>query len=185
MKGIQFILICPFSPFFIFLLFISVPRGCPRGSSYDFNYNEEDLNRLRSWISLTAAREGDAGAIGNEGKAGGDGEGATEMGALRTFADCLGNKCDAYKTSKYGIYESESDSSDADHELMDGVVTTCAGGAIVEIHWGDKDLCGCLPEGGLNMPKLRVLDLSENVYLTGEASDGRQREIERGDIVRG
>ena len=95
---------------------ISVPRGFPRGRLHDFRYNEEDINDMRSWISLTAARERDVGAIGNEGKAGGDGEGATEMGALRTFADCLGNTCDAYKTSKGGIYESESDSSDADHE---------------------------------------------------------------------
>jgi hypothetical protein len=51
---------------------------------------------------------------------------------------------------------------------MDGVVTECAGGAIEEIHWRRKDLDGTLPVGDLNMPKLRVLDLSANENVKGE-----------------
>jgi hypothetical protein len=52
---------------------------------------------------------------------------------------------------------------------MDGVVTDCAGGAIEEIHWRNKDLDGTLPValGDLNMPKLRVLDLFDNTRLKG------------------
>jgi hypothetical protein len=83
---------------------------------------------------------------GNEGKAGGDGEGATEMDALRAFAESVGYKRD----------------------IMDGVVTECAGGAIEEIHWRFRDLDGTLPVGVLNMPKLRVLDLSYHINLKGE-----------------
>ena len=65
--------------------------------------------------------------------------------ALRAFAESVGYKGD----------------------IMDGVVTECAGGAIEEIHWGWKDLDGTLPVGDLNMPKLRVLNLSRN-SLKGE-----------------
>jgi hypothetical protein len=83
---------------------------------------------------------------GNEGKAGGDGEETTEMEALRAFAESVGYK--GY--------------------IMDGVVTECAGGAIEEIHWREKDLDGTLPVGDLNMPKLSVLDLSGNGRLKGE-----------------
>ena len=53
-------------------------------------------------------------------------------------------------------------------DIMDGVVTECAGGAIEEIHWKEKDLDGTLPVGNLNMPKLRVLDLGYNQRLKGE-----------------
>ena len=64
------------------------------------------------------------------------------MEALRAFAESVGYKGD----------------------IIDGVVTECAGGAIEEIRWKrygtDKDLDGTLPAGDLNMPKLRVLDLS-------------------------
>ena len=88
---------------------------------------------------------------GNEGKAGGDGEGATEMDALRAFAESVGYKRD----------------------IMDGVVTECAGGAIEEIHWKDEYLDGTLPVGDLNMPKLRVLDLSDNGSLKGERGSER------------
>ena len=64
-------------------------------------------------------------------------------------------------------------------DIMDGVVTECAGGAIEEIHWtgyvlhvlGNKKLDGTLPMGDLNMPKLRVLDLHSS-RLKGE----RERE---------
>jgi hypothetical protein len=124
---------------------ITAPPGCPRGSSYDFNYNEDNLSRLRSWVSLTATQGGAAGEDGNEGKAGGDGEGATEMEALRAFAEGVGYK----------------------GRIMDGVVTECAGGAIEEIHWMSKILDGTLPMGDLNMPKLRVLDLFRNQSLKG------------------
>ena len=84
--------------------------GGRRGdSSYDFVYKEDNLNRLRVWLfSLTAIQGGAAGEDGNEGKAGGDGDGATEMEALRAFAESVGYKGD----------------------IMDGVVTECAGGAI-------------------------------------------------------
>jgi hypothetical protein len=69
------------------------------------------------------------------------------MEALRAFAESVGYKGD----------------------IMDGVVTECAGGAIEEIHWKhDKSLEGTLPMGDLNMPKLRVLDLSGNRNLKGE-----------------
>jgi hypothetical protein len=65
-------------------------------------------------------------------------------------------------------------------DIMDGVVTECAGGAIEEIHWrkkqGKKSLDGTLPVGDLNMPGLLVLDLSSNRDLRG----GRKRERERG-----
>jgi hypothetical protein len=126
----------------------------------------DDLNRLRSWISRTATQGGAAGEDGNEGKAGGDGEGETEMEALRAFAENVG----------YTL-----------HYLcpMDGVVTECAGGAIEEIHWRNlshqeaylsrrkKDLDGTLPVGDLNMPKLRVLDLYDNDRLKGERESER------------
>ena len=67
------------------------------------------------------------------------------MEALRAFAESVGYKGD----------------------IMDGVVTECAGGAIEEIHWKEKDLDGTLPVGDLNMPKLRVLDLYDNARLKG------------------
>jgi hypothetical protein len=141
--------------FFLIPLLPPAPPGCPRGNSYAFNYNEENLNRLRSWISLTATQGGATGEDGNEGKAGGDGEGATEMEALLAFAESVGYKRD----------------------IMDGVVTECAGGAIEEIHWkggyddDDIDLDGTLPMGDLNMPKLRVLDLGSNSNLKGERKE--------------
>ena len=53
-------------------------------------------------------------------------------------------------------------------DIMDGVVTECAGGAIEEIHWREKDLDGTVPVGDLNMPGLRVLNLSGNSSLKGE-----------------
>ena len=67
------------------------------------------------------------------------------MEALRAFAESVGYKGD----------------------IMDGVVTECAGGAIEEIHWKNKNLDGTLPVGDLNMPKLRVLDLFRNQSLKG------------------
>ena len=154
----SFLLLLPFRSlpfFFLFSLLPPAPPGCPRGSSYDFNYNEDNLNRLRSWISLTATQGGAAGEDGNEGKAGGDGEGATEMEALRAFAESVGYKGD----------------------IMDGVVTECAGGAIEEIHWKRKNLDGTLPVGDLNMPGLRVLNLSGNWNLKGERKREREREV--------
>ena len=72
------------------------------------------------------------------------------MESLRAFAENVGYKGD----------------------IMDGVVTEFAGGAIEEIHWKEKDLDGTLPVGDLNMPKLRVLDLYYNDSLKGE----RERE---------
>ena len=136
-------------------LYLSLPSpgspGYPRGEKYykyghlSFKYNKDDLNHLRSWVSLTATRRGAAGEDGSEGKAAGEGEGATHMEALRAFAESVGYKGD----------------------IMDGVVTACAGGAIEEIHWREKDLDGTLPVGDLNMPKLRVLDLYRNYRLKG------------------
>jgi hypothetical protein len=73
------------------------------------------------------------------------------MEALRAFAESVG-------------YEGD---------IMDGVVTKCAGGAIEEIHWRYKDLEGTLPMGDLNMPKLRVLDLYDNRSLKGERESER------------
>jgi hypothetical protein len=69
-------------------------------------------------------------------------------------------------------------------DIMADVVTKCAGGAIEEIHWRNlshqeaylsrrkKDLDGTLPVGDLNMPKLRVLNLSGN----GDLKGGRESE---------
>jgi hypothetical protein len=76
------------------------------------------------------------------------------MEALRAFAESVGYKRD----------------------IMDGVVTECAGGAIEEIHWkgglrNDINLDGTLPMGDLNMPKLRVLDLGSNSNLKGEREE--------------
>jgi hypothetical protein len=89
---------------------------------------------------------------GNEGKAGGDAEETTEMEALRAFVESVG-----YKR----------------RDIMDGVVTECAGGAIEEIRWrGDFALDGTLPVGDLNMPTLRVLDLYGNDRLKGERASG-------------
>ena len=73
------------------------------------------------------------------------------MEALRAFAESVGYKGD----------------------IMDGVVTECAGGAIEEIHWKSKNLDGTLPVGDLNMPKLRVLDLYYNKRLEGERESER------------
>ena len=81
------------------------------------------------------------------------------MEALRAFAESVGYKGD----------------------IMDGVVTECAGGAIEEIHWMKKDLDGTLPMGDLNMPKLRVLNLVNNPRLKGE----REREKSARTAVRG
>jgi hypothetical protein len=162
---------------------LTASPGCPRGSSYNFSYNEDDLNRLRSWISLTATQGGAAGEDGNEGKAGGDGEGATEMETLRAFAESVGYKVYVdgvgyMSVGKVYVYDQLScpktllnlatfnNVSGQDRwsytygDIMDGVVTECAGGAIEEIHWRKKHLDGSLPVGDLNMPKLRVLDLS-------------------------
>jgi hypothetical protein len=114
-------------------------------SSYDFNYNEENLNRLRSWISLTqggAARED-----GNEGKAGGDGKGATEMEALRAFAEGVGMPIE---------------------KTWDGVMMLGDGVEIVEIDWSRKNLQGTLPVGDMHMPYLRKLNLGGNNELEGE-----------------
>jgi hypothetical protein len=124
--------------------------GCPRGEKYDFNYKSYDyydhkdyVAELRGWTQGGAAVED-----GKEGKAGVDDgeEGATEIEALRAFAESVGYK----------------------NDIMDGVVTQCAGGAIVAIEWKSKNLDGTLPVGGLNMPKLRVLNLSQNKNLKGE-----------------
>jgi hypothetical protein len=64
-------------------------------------------------------------------------------------------------------------------DVMEGVVRG-EGGLVEEIHWkgglvvegglvvDDIDLDGTLPVGDLNMPELRVLDLSGNRNLKGE-----------------
>jgi hypothetical protein len=73
------------------------------------------------------------------------------MEALRAFAESVGYKGD----------------------IMNGVVTECAGGAIEEIHWEGvygHYLDGTLPVGDLNMPKLRWLDLWNNDDLKGRES---------------
>jgi hypothetical protein len=82
------------------------------------------------------------------------------MEALRAFAESVGYKGD---------------------DIMDGVVTECAGGAIEEIIWkynvlGIPDHDGTLPVGDLNMPKLRVLNMSGSGNLKGEREE---REEER------
>ena len=41
----------------LFSLYVA-PPGCPRGSSYDFRYNEDDLNRLRGWLFSPKATQG-------------------------------------------------------------------------------------------------------------------------------
>ena len=101
---------------------LTAPPGCPRGASWDFIYDADGVNRLRSWFSATPGtlmggafgdevKEGKDGNEANEGK---EGHGvATEMEALRAFAESVGFKGD----------------------IMDGVATQCAGGAIEEIHW--------------------------------------------------
>jgi hypothetical protein len=122
---------------------VTAPPGCPRGRDYNFSYNEDNINRLRSWILPTATQGGAAGEDGNGGKAVVDREEAMDMEALRAFAESVGCKGD----------------------IMDGVVTECAGGAIEEIHWKSKNLDGTLPVGNLNMPKRRVMDLSGNQNL--------------------
>jgi hypothetical protein len=99
---------------------------------------------------------GDEMKDGDDAKEGKEGHGvATELEALRVFAESVGFKGD----------------------IMDRVVTQCAGGAIEEIHWDNKvyyygqelpDLDGTLLlVGDLNMPKLRVLNLSGNGNLKG------------------
>ena len=62
-------------------------------------YYKDDLNRLRSWISLTATQGGAAREDGNEGKTGGEGEEMTEIEALRTFAESVKCKGDILKAS--------------------------------------------------------------------------------------
>jgi hypothetical protein len=79
------------------------------------------------------------------------------MEALHAFAESVGYKGD----------------------IMEGVVTKCAGGVIEEIHWNaiqdrrieditQKCFNGTLPAGDLHMPKLRWLNLSKNPTLKGE-----------------
>jgi hypothetical protein len=120
--------------------------------------DETETAFRRDMQGLSVGDGFDDGEDGNEGKVGGDGEGATEMEALRAFAESVGYKDD----------------------IMDGIVTKCAGGAIEEIHWREKDLDGTLPMGDLNMPKLRVLLLGYNPSLTGEREErARERTRER------
>jgi hypothetical protein len=123
---------------------------------------------------MTATQRDAAGEDGNEGKAGGDGEGAksdtwrrfrymymaAEMEALRAFAESVRYMGD----------------------IMDRVVTECAGGAIKEIHWDSENLDGTLPVGDLNMPKLRMMDLSGNHALKGEERE-RERDRERENLT--
>ena len=129
---------------------VTAPPGCPRGNSKggreDFNYDEGDLNHLRSWVALTATQGVVSGEDRNKDKAGEEGEGAVEMEALRAFAESVGHK----------------------GNIMDGVVTQCAGGAIEKIRWSGKELDGTLSVGDLNMPKLRVLNLGNNKELKGD-----------------
>jgi hypothetical protein len=95
------------------------------------------------------------------------------MEALRAFAESVGYNGDN-DSDRDSDSDSDSDSDDGegDFDIMDGVVTECAGGAIEEIHWRNKNLDGTLPVGDLNMPKLRVLDLSGNRSLKGERVSG-------------
>jgi hypothetical protein len=68
-------------------------------------------------------------------------------------------------------------------EFMEGVVRG-EGGLVEEIHWKGGygttiNLDGTLPVGDLNMPGLRVLDLSGNRNLKGVCVRERERERER------
>ena len=54
-------------------------------------------------------------------------------------------------------------------ERMWGGVERGGGGEIVEIKWMVKDLKGTLPVGDMHMPYLRILILSRNRELKGEA----------------
>jgi hypothetical protein len=57
-------------------------------------------------------------------------------------------------------------------DVMEGVVRE-GGGLVEEIHWKwGTELDGTLPVGDLNMPGLRVLDLSSNEGITGTADLG-------------
>ena len=79
----------------------------------------------------------------------------TREEALRAFAESVGMPVDA---------------------MWEGV-TRNAGGAIVGIHWGFKDLDGILPEGDLNMPMLTLLNLKGNKNLRGSCVCERNREM--------
>ena len=76
--------------------------------------------------------------------------------ALRAFAESVGKPVDAMRER----------------------VTRGDGGEIVEIDWRHKGLKGTLPVGDMHMPYLRILRLSYNKELTGEARgfrcDGRK-----------
>ena len=50
----------PFRPpsfFFLSSLLAPAPSCCPRGFSYDFDYDEDELNRLRSWLLTLMATQ--------------------------------------------------------------------------------------------------------------------------------
>ena len=90
------------------------------------------------------------------------------MEALRAFAESVG-----YKSFGYD----HDNGDDSNFDIMNGVVTQCAGGAIEEIHWDwTPGMDGTLPVGDLNMPKLKVLDLIGNVGLKGVCVRERERE---------
>ena len=50
----------PFRPpsfFFLSSLLAPAPSCCPRGFSYDFDFDEDELNRLRSWLLTLMATQ--------------------------------------------------------------------------------------------------------------------------------
>ena len=87
--------------FFPRILLSPAPPGCPRGNSWDFNYNEDNIDRLRNWISLTANQSKAAGEEGKEGKGEEKGNGGTEMDALHAFAESVGMSLDDFAEARH------------------------------------------------------------------------------------
>ena len=143
----------------------SMNRNRVESKRFNKEYKRLRKEGLSSKDAMDKATEGKGGKRGKDGGTqahmyGEKGVPATVAAALAVYrnASCLaGVRAFAASVGKGG-------------DVMEGVVRG-EGGLVVEINWescGGKSLNGTLPVGDLNMPGLRVLDLSWNQSLKGE-----------------
>jgi hypothetical protein len=126
---------------------------------------------------------GKGGSSGGSGKGGKGGKEGTQDGGTQMYVENKG--VPATVAAALAVYRNASCLAGVRAfavnvgkrgDVMEGVVRG-EGGLVEEIHWKGGEgttinLDGTLPVGDLNMPELRVLDLSSNRNLKGE----RERE---------